>query len=165
MITNATGSPKIRFNQRYVNDEDAGGLPSFGVSIATVNGKAVSGPDAAGSYVLGDLLVPGVNEVPVSMVVVPPSTASGSRPWSRLVVRTMQPSQLTHEPRPPTAPRTVTGVALKTGRDRHHGAVRVRWDEPDNLGGLPVLEYVVTANPGGRHAFGRQSPSSASSPG
>ena len=39
VVTNETGSPKIRFNQRYVNEDDAGGLPSFGVSIVSVNGK------------------------------------------------------------------------------------------------------------------------------
>ena len=34
----------------------------------------------------------------------------------------------------------------------------MRWDEPDNLGGLPVLEYVVTANPGGRQCVPTTSP-------
>ena len=68
IVTNEGGSTRLRFNQRYVAEEDAGGQPSFGVSIASVNGTAISGPDANGEFQLGALDVPGVNRVPASLV-------------------------------------------------------------------------------------------------
>ena len=88
VVTNETGSPKLRFNQRYVHASDTGTAPSFGVSIVSVNGVVVSGPDGAGKYVLGPLNVPGVVEVPASWW--EPPTTEWLRPkrlWCRRVRR------------------------------------------------------------------------------
>lgn len=149
VVTNEAGSTRLRFNQRYVAAEDIGGQPSFGVSIASVNGKAISGPDASGEYELAALDVPGVNRVPASVVGIddvdnPPILAGQYK---------LQPSTLTHEPRRPSPPRWDAAqplVALRTGTGGTDGAVRVRWLEPERLGGLPVDEYIVTSNPGAR---------------
>ncbi len=159
MVTNAGGSAKLRFNQRYVAEEDIGGKPSFGVSIASVNGKAISGPDANGEFVLADLDVPGVNRVPASVVgmegvPIDPEDPEGPKvPVVSAGEYKLQPSALTHEPRRPSPPRwdaSLPLIPLRTGGDATDGAVRVRWMEPERLGGLPVDEYLVTATPGGR---------------
>jgi hypothetical protein len=147
VITNATGATSLKFNQRYVNESDTGGLPSFGVSIASVNGDLVSGPSADGKYVIGPLDVPGVVNVPASMVGVhddpdnPPVAAGDMR---------YQPSKLTHEPRPPTEPLTVAATAYKTGSGATQGAARVTWTEPEKIGGVAITEYTATASPGGQ---------------
>lgn len=145
VVTNAEGAPKIRFNQRYVNASDTGGLPSFGVSIMSVNGKEVAGPDAQNRYVLDELLVPGVNEVPASVVGMPdgeaPPVPAGSQNYRA--------SKLTHEPVPPTPPRDVRAIPLRTGTPSNAGAARVTWTEPEKLNGSPIAQYVVTADPGG----------------
>ena len=149
IVTNAGGSTRFRFNQRYVAAEDIGGQPSFGVSIVSVNGKAISGPDANGEFELAALDVPGVNRVPASVVGIedvdhPPTPAGQYK---------LQPSTLTHEPRRPSPPRWDPSqplIPLRTGGGGTDGAVRVRWQEPERLGGLRVDEYVVTATPGGR---------------
>jgi hypothetical protein len=158
IVTNEAGSTRLRFNQRYVAGEDAGGQPSFGVSIASVNGKALSGPDASGEFQLGALDVPGVNQVPASVVGVegPVDPEDPEGPMKVLPSAgeyKLQPSGLTHEPRRPSAPRWDEAqplVALRTGGSGTDGAVRVRWQEPERLGGLPVDDYVVTSTPGDR---------------
>jgi len=160
IVTNQDGPTNLRFNQRYVAAEDTGGQPSFGVSIASVNGKATSGPDANGEFVLGPLEVPGVNSVPASLVgmegvPVDPLVPDGpKRPLVSAGEYKLQPSTLTHEPRRPSPPRWDPAqplIALRTGTAAAtDGAVRVRWQEPERLGGLTVDEYLVTATPGGR---------------
>ena len=151
IVTNEDGSSKLRFNQRYVAEEDTGGQASFGVSIASVNGKTISGPDANGEFQLAALDVPGVNQVPPSRVgvqgpdplILPPLAGEYK----------LQPSALTHEPRRPSAPRWDPAqplIELRTGTSGSDGAVRVRWQEPERLGGLTIDEYLVTASPGGR---------------
>lgn len=157
VVTNLNGSPRIRFNQRYVHEADTGGQPSFGVSIASVNGKYVSGPDAAGQYVISDLDVPGVNSVPFSLV----GPEDEEHPPVAAGVEKYIPSRLTHEPRPPSPPRWNAAtplVALRTGTQSNDGAVRVRWDPPAQLGGQPVTQYLVTAEPGGRTCAPTTSP-------
>lgn len=154
IVTNETGSAKFRFNQRYVNDADIGGLPSFGVSIMTVNGKVIAGPDAQGKVELGELLVPGVNQVPASMVGLddpddpldPEDRVSVPVPAGTMNYRA---SKLTHEPRPPSPPLAVTAIALRTGSGSTNGAARVQWTAPAQLGGLPITEYVVRASGNG----------------
>jgi hypothetical protein len=158
IVTNASGSSQLRFNQRYVAAEDVGGQPSFGVSIVSVNGKAVSGPDANGEFELGPLDVPGVNLVPASVVgkevPVDPEVPDGPKlPLPSAGQYKLQPSTLTHEPRRPSPPRWDAAqplIPLRTGGNTTDGAVRVRWQEPEIPGGMPVEEYVVTATPGGR---------------
>lgn len=150
VVTNAAGSTAIRFNQRYVAANDAGGQPSFGVSIVSVNGKAISGPDAQGEFELAPLDVPGVNHVPASVVGVDGDVDNPPTPAGQYK---LQPSRLTHEPRRPSPPRWDPAqplIELRTGTGATDGAVRVRWQEPERLGGLPVDQYVVTASPGGR---------------
>ncbi len=149
IVTNEGGSTRIRFNQRYVAEEDIGGQPSFGVSIASVNGKAISGPDANGEFELAALDVPGVNRVPASVV----GIEGGETPPTPAGQFKLQPSTLTHEPRRPSPPRwdaTRPLIPLRTASGSTDGAVRVQWQEPERLGGLRVDEYVVTASPGGR---------------
>jgi len=165
IVTNAAGPTSIRFNQRYVNAKDTGGTPSFGVSIVSVNGDRVSGPDSTGQFVLADLVVPGVNEVSASLVTVLDPAApivAGEPPATQLVSAGMQnyePSRLTHEPRPPTAPRWLASnpvIPLRIGTGTSDGAIRVRWDPPENLGGSAIGAnvdtegYVAVASPGGR---------------
>lgn len=158
IVTNEGGSTRLRFNQRYVAEEDAGGQPSFGVSIASVNGKAISGPDASGEFQLGALDVPDVNQVPASVVGMegpedPEDPESPMKVLPSAGEYKLQPSTLTHEPRRPSAPRWDAAqplVALRTGGSGTDGAVRVRWIEPERLGGLPVDEYLVTSTPGDR---------------
>lgn len=154
IVTNENGPTKLRFNQRYVNDADIGGLPSFGVSIVSVNGKVVAGPDAQGKVELGELLVPGVNQVPASMVGLddpddpadPEDRVSVPVPAGTMNYRA---SKLTHEPRPPSPPLGVIATALRTGTSSTNGAARVRWTAPTQLGGLPVTQYTVRASGGG----------------
>lgn len=147
IVTNERGPTSIRLNQRYVAEDDEDALPSYGVSIASVNGKLVGGPNAGGEYQLADLDVAGVNYVPYSQV----GVEGGATALSSAGKHKMQPSRLTHEPRPPSQPRWDAAqplVALRTGSGTSNGAVRVRWQEPENLGGLPVDGYVVTASGG-----------------
>jgi hypothetical protein len=158
IVTNEGGEARFRFNQRYVAAEDIGGQPSFGVSIASVNGKAISGPDANGEFELAALDVPGVNRVPASVVgieepVDPEDPDGPKKPLPSAGQYKLQPSTLTHEPRRPSPPRWDAAqplIPLQTGGSGSDGAVRVRWQEPERLGGLTVDEYVVTSTPGNR---------------
>ena len=139
---------RLRFNQRYVAPNDAGGQPSFGVSIVSVNGKAISGPDAKGSSNSPPLDVPGVERrAGIGRrrrrdPEIPPTPAG----QYRLPAVAAHPRATTSQP-PRWDPATAT-VELRTGTGATDGAVRVRWQEPERLGGMPVDEYVVTASPG-----------------
>jgi hypothetical protein len=146
VVTNETGSPRIRFNQRYVNDNDLGGKPSFGVSVISVNGRVVAGPDAQGRVEHSELLVPGVNQVPASVVGADDDPENPPVPAGTLNYRA---SRLTHEPRPPSPPLDVTAIALRTGTTSTSGAARVQWTAPAQLGGMPVTGYTVTASGNG----------------
>ena len=158
IVTNASGSSQLRFNQRYVAAEDVGGQPSFGVSIVSVNGKAISGPDANGEFELAALDVPGVNLVPASVVgtevPVDPEVPDGPKlPLPSAGQFKLQPSTLTHRAAAPESSTLGRCAAVDPAPHRwehHRWSGRVRWQEPETLGGMPVEEYVVTATPGGR---------------
>jgi hypothetical protein len=142
VVSNVSGSPKIRFNQRYVNDDDTANLPSFGVSIMSVNGKTLSGPSTDGTYTLGDLLVPGVDQVPASVVGLPSETSTPTPAGAQRY----RASLLTHEPRPPGPPQTVAASPLKTGTGTNQGAAKVTWTPPTQLGGQAITGYTVRAS-------------------
>lgn len=154
VITNAAGAVSVQFNQRYVNETDTGNLPSFGVSIMSVNGKLAGEPDPTGKSVITDLVVDGVNEVPASLV----GLANGETPPVQAGEQRYVPSTLTHEPRPPTAPLNVVATPLRTGNGTSDGAARIEFQPPENTGGLAIDQYVVTAHPGGTTCIPTTSP-------
>ena len=156
IVTNVVGSTRFRFNQRYVAAEDIGGQPSFGVSIVSVNGKAISGPDANGEFELAALDVPGVNRVPASVV----GIEDVDHPPTPVVEYKLQPSTLTHEPRRPSPPRwdpsqpliplRTGGVApmgrcVSAGRSRNVSEVcgsTNTWSQPRRVAGV-ACRWVV----------------------
>jgi hypothetical protein len=124
----ADSSISFTFNQRYVTPAPTGQLPdpSAGVSIMSVNGDEDPEPNG------GELLVPGVIRMPLSNVQTPSGVVSAT---SKRYV----PSNLTAEPRPPTAPRAV--VAAELDDPVGDGAVRVSWTEPEVIGGSTITAY------------------------
>lgn len=118
----------LQFNARYVAPGEAGDAPSADVSIISVNG------DLAADGVTGtNLSVPGVIDVPLSLV--------GSENAVPATSQRYVPSVYTPKPARPDAP---TGVAAT----RYVGAARITWTAPYE-GGSPITGYTVTASSNG----------------
>ncbi len=135
------GAPRVRFNQRY-SDEDRGGR----VSIMTVNGNS------AGT---GDHDVPFVSSVPVSRVLdtTDPDPANDVSDALPILPGTYAPSSsdLTDEARLPTAPASFTAEARQyDDGGAPTGALLLTWDPltGNDGGGSPISDYVVSITPG-----------------
>jgi hypothetical protein len=122
-ITNSTGPVSMVFNNRYVAPGDFGGAPAAGVSIMTVNG----GPEPG-----TPLVVPGVVEVPASLVGSVDPVPAGQRGYA--------PSALVPAPALPEPPVGVTARA-------HPGALVVSWSGAGS--GASAQSYTATVTPGG----------------
>ena len=126
IVTN-DAAVSLKFNKRYVEESDLGGLPSADVSIMTVNGVA-GGAD----YVTSDLEVPlslaGAGSVPATSQGYVPSVLTPG--WSAVGAPTASPTT-------PARPTVTAGP----------GIARVAW--ASNATGAPVTTYTVTASPGG----------------
>lgn len=126
IVDNSSASAiSLKFNRRYVAEEDIGSLPSADVSIISVNGDL----DVDGVTGI-DLDVP--NSVYVSL-----SAVGGEVP----IAATDQdylPSVHTPKPQIPEAPENVTAQAFD-------GAALVTWDPPE-ANGSSITSYTVTAS-------------------
>lgn len=122
VIDDTDGPIRFRMNQRYVQDDDAGNLPTEQVSILTVNGTIDAG---TGDFL--DLHMPGQLAVPRSLV--------GGTVADRLAVDDQyEPSILTPEAREPGAPQGI----LADARDK---GVVVTWFPPATDGGSDITKY------------------------
>lgn len=158
-------TPTIRFNQRYVHPLDVAGYASYGVSIASVNGRF----DPATSS-LQDLELAGLNSVPLSQVggvelpyeldpeeypdqAIPPAVTVGSNSDDYAGVA-YEPSALTYEPGAPVLDADFAdnfqfaAVARTSSSGDNAGAVVIRWQHPDmeDMNGAAIQSYTVTAN-------------------
>ena len=155
IVTNAGGSTRFRFNQRYVAAEDIGGQPSFGVSIVSVNGKAISGPDANGGRArcarrAGREPSAGLGGRYRGRR--PPADARGSVPAPTLDVdpQPRRPSPPRWDPSQPLIPLRTGGVApmgrcVSAGRSRNVSEVcgsTNTWSQPRRVAGV-ACRWVV----------------------
>ena len=159
IVSNETGAPSLRFNQRYVSLTDLASPASFGVSIVSVNGAVDGEISEVGDYTLTDLSVPGVVQVPASQVggvALPVQYAEmvGDEDDPELVIGPAEPanvagykpSTFTHAPRPPSAPLDVAVTEFRQSAGPTGGAAYVRWDPPERPGGLPTTFAVEVTN-------------------
>lgn len=130
----AAGDVRVRFNQRYVGNDEEGAAPSAGVSIISVNGDHVSPGDA--------LDLGGVIAVPHSQVGGPSPESAANAGYLPSV----------HVSRPlPILPADVTGLTpFQT--DLGTGGVIVEWTDPNlpldaDATGVRITGYAVTSTP------------------
>ncbi len=140
IVDDVSGSPTIRFNQRYAN-EDRGGR----VSIMTVNG------DASGTAAHD---VPFVSSVPLSRVLdtTDPDPANDVSDVSAILAGTYVPSSttFTDAARLTAAPSSFTAEARQyDDGGTPTGALLLTWDPLTGNagGGSPIEDYEVTVTP------------------
>lgn len=141
-ITNENGGDvAFTFNQRYVAPGDVGAGPSQDISILTVNGDIdpasiveVDGQVDRSALAGIDLEVPGVIDVPLSLVV-------GDENPIEALAQEYLPSVLTPKPAAPAPPTDVVA-------QRRRNAAIVSWT-PTFDGGSPITQYIVVASTGG----------------
>lgn len=128
VVDNSNGGEiSLQFNQRYVNPDDPGDVPSQGVSIISVNGEL-----ATDGVTGQDLLAPDIIHVPLSAV--------GADGTTTAIAQEYLPSVLTPKPSVPDAPAAPTA-------QRFDSAALVSWTAPFD-GGSPITGYTVTASTG-----------------
>lgn len=122
IVDDSAGSPSIRFNQRYA-EEDRGGR----ISIMTVNG-VVNGFDIAPD----PHIVPMVNHVPASRELETIDPETDTSVAHDIDVNVYAPSSTTYTDAarvPPNAPTlTATGERYEDASLASHGAIRLVWD-------------------------------------
>ncbi len=157
-------TPTIRFNQRYVHPLDVAGYGSYGVSIASVNGR-IDPTDSS----FQNLDLPGLNSVPLSQVggvelpyeldpvqypdqVIPQASNVGVN-TDDYTGAAYRPSALTYEPSAPYLDDDFVNnvqfaAVYRTADTDNSGAVVIRWQHPEveDMNGAAIQSYTVTAN-------------------